>query len=282
MTRTQLITTGISAFIFISLGASTVSAENSGPGKNGFDPNRRQDKAVMQQAPANVGGMEGTKVMERMQKEQQVSGDIKTRTQQELQRRIEKVTKALEKVSNSDSLSAEEKAKMTAELQKELTNLQAIATKVNASTDPMAIKQEVQTLKQSHGEYSLHGPKTSLMHSAEKMVKLADKMASLGTKLDTKLDALEANGQDVSAQRTLLTSLNAKAASAKAKAQTAITTISSLSADGSEANKTALVNAKTSLKAAQLEIKGAHEDMKNILKSLPKTGTPTPSVSASE
>lgn len=200
---------------------------------------------------------------------------IKTRADQEIDRRVESLTKLSARVSEMKKVSSSGKASIASTIQAEITTLTNLKVKIDADTDAEILKTDVKSITESYRIYALIMPQIAILVAADRVNILADDFTALNAKLQARITASATAGKDMSVATAALTDISAKAADAKTKAAAAVSGVTSLTPDNGDkakatSNREALVAARASIKAAQESLKAARADVEIIIKATKK------------
>ncbi len=204
---------------------------------------------------------------------------LKTRADNEITRRVNALTRLISRISEMKRLTPEQKTSLTLQVQSEITALTTLKAKIDADTDLATLRTDVQSITKSYRIYALYIPKIYIIVHADRLLSLVDDMTALQAKLQTRIDALKAEGKDTSQMQTFISDMTTKLADAKTKAQSAIDMVVLLTPEGFPGNKATLVSARTLLQTARKDLSDAHKAAQQIrqnAKITPVGPTPTP------
>lgn len=202
----------------------------------------------------------------------------KERADQEIDRRIEKLTELSAKVQEMKHISTSTKTSVATDVQEEIASLTALNTKIQGDTDLETLKTDIKSIATSYRIFMLIIPQGRIIVSADRIHAVAGKQTEFAGKLKTRIDEAGAAGKDVTALNASLSEMNAKIADAKAQADAAVALVASLSPDMGdktkmEANNAALKEARAKIKAGMESIKAAHKAAQSIRSGLKALGT---------
>lgn len=206
----------------------------------------------------------------------------------EIDRRVAALNELITRTESLKRLNADARANVIASLNAQIQALTALKAKIAADADEETLKADVKSIADAYRVFALVIPQGRIVILADNVVFTADALLTLGAKLDARLQAASAAGQDVTALSAQLNELAAKSADAKNQAQAAIELIANLQPDGGdkvkmEANTKALNDARAKLKVGREDITAARAaaiKVMNALKAMKlETNTPggTPS-----
>ncbi len=194
--------------------------------------------------------------------------NLKTRGNAEIDRRITNLTAALDKLAASTKLTAAAKATLTSQLNAELTGLGALKAKLAADTVLATARTDVQSIITDYRVYALMLPKARLVASADRFDVAEAQLTALSVKLQAKISTAKAAGQDVTAEQAGVTDMNAKIADAQTKTANVVTQLLALQPTDYNANHTVLLTFRTTLAAAQTDLKTARQDAASAISAL--------------
>lgn len=197
----------------------------------------------------------------------------KKRANQELDRRIDRLTNVGSRAGFMKRVGEAEKKNISGFTSAEVEKLNALKTKIAAETDLESVKTDIKSIKQSYRIFALVVPQLHIRAAADKVITTADLLGSLRAKLSAKIEEAKTAGKDVVALTALLTDFDAKIADAKTSAQSTIAKIASLVPDNGDeqkfkSNKKILGEARELLKVGEKDLKAAREDAKKIANAL--------------
>jgi len=237
--------------------------------------------------PAGIAERTASKEAQRSEKMQQHADKLATklndRAAAEIDRRVASLQKLITRLSTIKRLTADQKASFTTQIQTEITALQTLSAKIKADTDPAILKTDVQSIVKSYRVYALFIPKIEIIAAADRLGYVADQVGTLSAKLQLRIDAAKAAGNDVVTLQTLLNDMKVKAADSNTQATNAINAVLPLTPDGYPANKTTLESARAMIRVGHQDLLIILQDTEKIRKGLrsfekSKTGTPSATV----
>lgn len=200
------------------------------------------------------------------------TANLNNRASTEINRRITALKELLTKVSSLKHLTDAEKLSVSTGIQKEIDSLTALQTKIQADTDLVTLKADVQSIVTSYRIFALYIPQVRLLVAAESLDTVADNMLNIATRLQTRLTELETTGQDVTAEKATLANMQYKLTDAKAQSNAITAAVSPLTPAGFPGNKTMLQSARTRLMTGLTDIKDAAADSRTVMKALKEMG----------
>lgn len=194
--------------------------------------------------------------------------NLKNRANQEITRRITSLNNLVIRINGLKKLSDSQKAGLTSQVQTEITNLQTLQTKIQADSDFSTLRADVDSIILSYRVYALFIPEISLISSADRMQDVATNMGSIAAKLQTRITVAQAAGQNTTDLQALLTDMQAKIQDANIQAQTAISTVISLTPSGYPGNKATLQSARALIQTGHRDLVVASQDARKIVQGL--------------
>ncbi len=197
---------------------------------------------------------------------------LKEKANREIDRRIAGLNRLIDLVNRIKRLTDSQKTDLTTQVQNQITSLQTLKTKIAADTDIATLRADVQSIVKDYRIYALFIPKIYIIANADRLLDIANEMTQVAAKLQIRIDAAKAVGNDTGEMQKLLTDYTAKVADAKSQAQNAINTVLPLTPDGYPGNKTTLMSARTMLQAARASLRTANKDSQQIRQLLVRLG----------
>lgn len=197
----------------------------------------------------------------------------RTRADGQIDARVKALTALSTRINEMQRVSTAQKASLTATLQAAISEMNALKAKIDADTDAATLKADIQSITKSYRIYLLVLPQGRITAAADRIMTTVGLMNDLSVKLQTRITAAQATGQDVTAMNASLTDMNAKTADANVQANAAINLIANLKPDNGDqaifqSNQAALKDARTKIKLATTDLKTARQDAGSIVKTL--------------
>src|SRR5260221_6677463 len=85
---------------------------------------------------------------------------LKTRAENEIDRRVAGLTKLIDRINGIQRLSADQKTTLVSQLQAEISALNSLKAKIASDTDIATLRTDVQSIVKSYRIYALFIPKT--------------------------------------------------------------------------------------------------------------------------
>lgn len=194
--------------------------------------------------------------------------NAKQRATAEIDRRLTSLNKTIERLNKLNRLSSDVKTSLTAQVQVEIDSLTALKAKILADTDVATLKTDIQAIRNSHRIYAFFLPKVHILAAADAMIEAANKAAEIANMLETKITEARNKGQDVTFLETALSDMRTNIDAAKTAGENVQNRVSALALGGFPANKTALQEARTSLRAGKENLKTVRDDARDIWQAL--------------
>lgn len=198
---------------------------------------------------------------------------IIARSDKQIEERIGALQDLNTKVQALKHVSDSMKATIAADVQTNITGLTALKAKIDAGTDLATLQEDEKSILNSYRIYALVIPQGRILVSADRVFVITDLLTTVSNKLSLRITEAQTAGKDVTSLTATLTDLNTKISLAKSEATTAQSTLSGLTPDQgdktkAEANRKALVDARTHIKTATDALKAARKDVDTITKGL--------------
>lgn len=199
---------------------------------------------------------------------------LKERANKEITRRIESLNKLLTRINEFKikKLSDVQKTSLTTQVQTEIAKLTALQAKIEADTDLATLKIDIQSIVTEYRIFALFIPKIQILGAADRLLTTADEMSSHAAMLETKINAKQTEGQNVTELQTLLVDMKAKIADAQTQGQGAIDLVLPLTPEGFPGNKTQLQSAREMIGVGIKDLNTARQDARKIIVGLMKFG----------
>lgn len=204
--------------------------------------------------------------------------NLKTRADNETDRRISALNNLITKINSFKRLTADQKTNFASQIQTEITNLTNLKAKIDADTDVATLQADVKSIVTEYRVFAFYIPQIRLLETADRLLALTDQMSTYSANLQVRINQAQQNGQDVTSLNTAMTELQSKLTDAKTQGTNVITTISTLTPAGYPTNKTTLQSAKNSLLTAKNDLVTARQNARTIINGLKTVKTTAPTV----
>jgi hypothetical protein len=181
--------------------------------------------------------------------------DLKTRIDQ------------MQKVSDS------EKTSLNNNIDVSVTDMINLKAKIDADTDNVTLKADIQSITKSYRIYLLILPQGRITAAGDRIMTIVGLLNDLSTKLQTRIGQIQASSKDVTALDASLTDMNSKTSDANLQAQAAINELANLQPDNGDktvfaSNQAAIKDARSKIKTAIADLKTARQDAGSIVKTI--------------
>ncbi|MBC7836782.1 hypothetical protein H7X87_03330 [Acetobacteraceae bacterium] len=212
-----------------------------------------------------------------------VMARAKAKAGQEIERRTKALSDLKARVAGMNKVTGEFKTNLNTNIDTQIQALGALKTKIDADTEGEVLRADVVSVTQSYRIYALIIPQARIAAAADREAKIINMMATLGAKLQARIEAAQTAGADITVISAVLVDMGAKLQSAQVHAQAAVNGSATLTPDNGDAAK--MASNAAALKTAQAEIKAAHQDVlaarKNVDTIVKGLGTISAGASAS-
>lgn len=227
------------------------------------------------------------KLIQRQQNKETIidnkTANLKERAAKEIERRLTSLNKLIEKINGLKKITDTQKSSFVSQIQTEITNLNALKTKIDADTDLVTLKTDVQSIIKSYRIYALFMPKINILTAADELDNLSEKLSTIAAKLETRIDEAKAKGTDVTTLSSLLTDMKSKISNAQTQAQNSRNAVLPLTPGGYPGNVIILKTARTMLLTGRKDLQTARKDANTVIQGLKALNkiSPTPIVATS-
>ncbi|MES2953561.1 MAG: hypothetical protein V4674_03285 [Patescibacteria group bacterium] len=198
---------------------------------------------------------------------------VRTRANQEIDRRVSALTKLKTRIGEMKRITAEQKAGLSATVQAQIDSLAALKVKIAADTTIELLKTDAQSITNSYRIYALIMPQITILAAADRANELAGQFVDLKAKLDVRIAEAKNAGKDVTAVMKLRTDMDVKLADAKVQSDAAVSLVASLKPDNGdkakmEANHKALMDARAKIRTSNESLKAARKLGNEIVRAI--------------
>lgn len=199
----------------------------------------------------------------------------KDRGNKEIDRRVSALNDLNTRVQAMQRVSDTFKQSINAAISAQITDLTALRAKIDADTDSATLKADLQSITDGYRIFALVLPQGRIVAAADRVATIVNMMGTLGSKLQARVQAAGAAGNDTAAANALLVDMSTKLNDAQTQAQAAITVSATLQPDGGDktkmaANLAALKQSRADIAAAQKDLADARKDAGQIVAALAK------------
>ena len=257
--KTLSITAGVLLLTACLLDVSIVSAQTSNTGTTAHK------LTAMASSTKEGRGMASTSP--------QAIAKLIAQADKEISQRIDSLNKLLARIQQMKNVTDANKATLNTGLQSQITTLTNLKTKIDGDTDTATLKTDLKSITSNLRIYMLVIPQGQIIAAADRINTIATDLATVGTKLQARITALQTSGKDVTSLQAALTDLQSKLADAQTQSQNAINTVASLVPDqGNQttaaSNTAALKLARTDIQTGTKDVQNARKDVSTILKGV--------------
>lgn len=196
---------------------------------------------------------------------------IKTKGDQEIDRRIARLTTLNAKISNASKLTASDKTTLTSEVAAEINDLTALKVKLDAETTPAAAGADAKSIIDDYRVYALIVPKVALVRVADDQQVVESRLVTAVNKLQTHVTAAKTAGKEVSDLQSKLDDAMAKIQASTATSSGIQSKVIALQPSDYNNDHTIvqgdyaqLMTARSSNKAALDELKSVRDSLKQL------------------
>lgn len=195
-------------------------------------------------------------------------GDIKSRGDAEITRRLATLNTLDGKISAATHLTAADKVSLTNEVNSEISGLTSLKSKLDSETTVSAALTDAKSIISGYRVYALVGPKVMLIKTADDQQVVEDKLTTLAGKLQTRINSAKTDGKDVSALQSSLDDLNSQLSGSKPISSSVETKVLSLEPGDYNSDHTILSGYRAQLQTARTDNQKAISDAKSIISDL--------------
>jgi hypothetical protein len=197
----------------------------------------------------------------------------RARADAQIDARITALNNLEARIGQMTKVTSDQKASLDASIQASINDMTALKAKIDADTDNATLKADIQSITKSYRIYILVLPQGRITAAADRIITIVGLFNDLSLKLQARISAAQAAGQNVTALNASLSDMNAKTADANVQAQAAINEVVVLKPDNGDktimaSNDAALKDARAKLKVAMGDLKTARQDAGSIVKAL--------------
>jgi hypothetical protein len=206
---------------------------------------------------------------------------LKSRADNEVDRRITELNSLTTKISLLKKLSSAQQSTLTSAIQQDVTDLTSLKTKIDADTDLATMRADAKSIIDDYRVFALFVPKIHLLAASEILSETTDQFDTITTKIQDKITELESAGKDTTTLSSDLSDMQAKITDAKDQANKVNSAVTSLDPSGYPGNKSVMQSARTNLQTGKGDLVAARADAKNIVAAIKTMETATAATSGS-
>ncbi len=196
---------------------------------------------------------------------------IKTKGDQEIDRRIARLTTLNTKISGASKLAASDKATLASEVTGEINNLTTLKAKLDAETTPVAAGADARSIINDYRVYALIVPKVALIRVADDQQVVEARLSTVISKLQANVTAAKNAGKDVGDLQAKLDDATMKVQASMAISSAIQTKVIALQPSDYNSDHTILqgdyvqlTTARSNNKAALSELKAVRDSLKQL------------------
>ncbi len=193
---------------------------------------------------------------------------LRRRCEEGIDRRLERITRLEGAVNDSEHVTDEHRATLLSQLADARTGLSALRTKIEADTDPSALKDDCRSIVEDYRIYVLVSPKLREVLTADTEVAIADRLDAVAAKIQTAIDEAAAKGKDTTEAQSFLDEMKTHTADARTAASGVPATVINLTPADWPGAKDTLEQGRETLKTARKDLYEAREDGHKAVKAL--------------
>jgi hypothetical protein len=197
-----------------------------------------------------------------------IMATLKSRADEEVDRRIAELNKLTTKISSLKKLSGAQQSAFTAAVQQDISDLTSLKTKIDADTDLVTMRADVKSIVDDYRVFALFVPKIHLLAASEIISETTGQFDALATKLQAQITELQTAGNDTTVLTSDLSEMQAKITDAKKQASSVTSTVTSLDPSGYPDNKTILQSARTNIQTGRQDLAAARADSATIIDAI--------------
>jgi len=193
---------------------------------------------------------------------------LKIAGDKEIDKRLTSLKAIRARLNDIRTLTSTQKTNLVSSIDTEISNLTAQQSKIDADTNLATLKIDIKDIILSYRVYALYVPQLRITIAADRVIDLNVKFNAVAVKLNTKIQAYQAKGKDVSALTIAYNDLVAKINNAGTQANNATTVVLPLTPAGYPGNKVQLEQGRNNIKSAYSDLKAARVDIRKITNEL--------------
>jgi hypothetical protein len=186
----------------------------------------------------------------------------------EINRRLATLSTLGSKITSATKLSSSDAATLSNTVSSDTSSLTTLQTKLDADTTADTAATDAQSIILDYRVYALVVPQVDLVKTADDQQVTEGKLATLSTKLASRITADQQAGKNVTALQASLSDLNTKVSAAQAISSNIETTVIALVPSDYNSNHEVLSGDRSQLQTAQTDIKAAVSDAQSIITGL--------------
>jgi hypothetical protein len=213
--------------------------------------------------------------------EKNVVSNLQQRAEKEITRRLDFLNQLTTKIGNIKKLSAAQKTDLQSQIQAQIDGLNALQVKIKADTDNTTLRTDVNSIINNYYIFLFFREKVDMLVAGDKIAATTENLSQIATKLQSRINQAQTNGNDVTGLNASLSDMNAKLTDASTQVDAAQAELIPLTAQGYPGNKTTLADARTKIQTAVQDLKASYQDVVSIGQVLKSLKITNPGASAS-
>lgn len=194
---------------------------------------------------------------------------IKTRAEQEINRRITLLNTLISKIADIKRLSGGQKTDFTSQINGLVSQLQILNTKIQSDADLATLVADGKSILNTYRVYMLFMPKINIMAAADRISEIASQALVLVPAVQNRISQVQSAGHDVTALNNALADFQSKLNDAQTQATNATDTVSVLVPDMGnvstmQANTAVIKSARGMIITAIHDMNAARSDIRII------------------
>jgi hypothetical protein len=195
-------------------------------------------------------------------------GTVKARAHAAIARRLETLTRLAARVRDNEYLSDAHRTALSDLIAAQTRGLTALDAKIQADTDFETLKADIKSIVTDYRVYLLTVPKVHLVIGADTELAAEAKLDEVAARLQTKIDAAEAAGKDITVAQGHLDAMKAKVGDVRAAASGVPDAVLALVPQDYPGNKPALEAAQAALKTGRAAVQAARDLARQVVADL--------------
>jgi len=200
---------------------------------------------------------------------------IKARCDAQVDRRLATIADLERVIDQARDLTGAHRGTLHQLLAGDRSGLQALRAKIDADGDAATLRSDCHKIVTDYRIYVLVAPKVRLVIAADRVAAIAARFDQLAPKVQSRIDAAKARGQDVTALQSALDDAKAKVADARSKTAGLADQVLALDPGGYPGNRSTLQSARQAMFAARQELLAARNDLRRIVSQLEASSATT-------
>jgi hypothetical protein len=190
---------------------------------------------------------------------------VKARAADAVRQRVEDLGNAKASLAASPTVTPAHRSALNVEIDAQVSGLARQGTAVQDATDVPTVVAQARKIVDDYRVYVLELPKVAEIEAIDAVTASMATVDRLLAQESAVLDALQAGGKDVSAQRRTLQTSKQKVDSVRASVEPLADPVLALTPSGYPANRTTLQSTRTALRAAVQALKTMKDDLRGVL-----------------